>query len=428
MALHAMIAASGFVVASALSAASEWLFGTSVSAVSDVKLYFDYANLILQGRIPYRDFFTEYPPGSIAFLVGPRLASASLAGYAALFALQMLLVESAAVFLAGRAVRRECGDIEARNRLVWYSFCVGALSPFAFTHYDMVPATVAFCATIAWREGRGVIGGGLAAVGSAIKLFPGLCALPYVFVRLRNRKRSSSDILAFLVACLAWVGTWYVLAPNGVRYLLRYHAERGLEIESLYAGLLMAVGKVLGSKGMAFSYDHGSFQLVMAGCAKVAGVTFPLQVVVIVSILWLFRKSDMGDEVRYVTALILAFIICGKVLSPQYLIWLIPFAASLRHGRWRQIRVAFACSCILTTVVYPFAFPALLSMRLWAAPRRERPECPAGLDSRGLGSRPASVARFSLRRVGQHTVDRVHPRGSGRFRGDPDLRVQPRIG
>ena len=40
-----------------------------------------------------------------------------------------------------------------------------------------------------------------------------------------------------------------------------------------------------------------------------------------------FYRRGMKDGVRYSGAAILAFIITGKVFSPQYLIWLVPLVA-----------------------------------------------------------------------------------------------------
>jgi hypothetical protein len=56
----------------------------------------------------------------------------------------------------------------------------------------------------------------------------------------------------------------------------------------------------------------------------------------------------MTEGVRYSGAVVLAFIITGKVFSPQYLIWLIPFIAVLegrvaRPGCW-----IFAAGCVAT--------------------------------------------------------------------------------
>src|SRR5207249_2134955 len=64
--------------------------------------------------------------------------------------------------------------------------------------------------------------------------------------------------------------------------------------------------------------------------------------------------------VAYSVAALLAFIATNKVFSPQYLIWLLPFAPLLRL---RQASALLAI-CALTIVLFPFDYDHLLSMEL----------------------------------------------------------------
>jgi hypothetical protein len=64
--------------------------------------------------------------------------------------------------------------------------------------------------------------------------------------------------------------------------------------------------------------------------------------------------------VTYSVAALLAFIVTNKVFSPQYLIWLLPFAPLLRL---RQASALLAI-CALTIVLFPFDYDHLLGMEL----------------------------------------------------------------
>jgi hypothetical protein len=69
----------------------------------------------------------------------------------------------------------------------------------------------------------------------------------------------------------------------------------------------------------------------------------------------------MADGLRYSAAAVLAFVLFGKVLSPQYLIWLFPFLAVLEGRAGRLARRIFLLCCLTTTLIYPGpGFPMIL--------------------------------------------------------------------
>src|SRR6185503_17551722 len=63
----------------------------------DLHLYRQYGDALLDGRIPYRDFFVEYPPGAIPLFAAPSLAPGG--AYDALFKVLMTLCCVAATYL-----------------------------------------------------------------------------------------------------------------------------------------------------------------------------------------------------------------------------------------------------------------------------------------------------------------------------------------
>ena len=65
----------------------------------DVAIYRRAGEAILAGEVPYRDFFIEYPPGSLPAFVPPALFTESREAYASLFASEMALVLVAALAL-----------------------------------------------------------------------------------------------------------------------------------------------------------------------------------------------------------------------------------------------------------------------------------------------------------------------------------------
>jgi hypothetical protein len=61
----------------------------------------------------------------------------------------------------------------------------------------------------------------------------------------------------------------------------------------------------------------------------------------------------MAEGLRFSAAAVLAFIVFGKVLSPQYLIWLFPFVAVLDGPTGSIARKIFLLGCVITLLLYP---------------------------------------------------------------------------
>jgi Glycosyltransferase family 87 len=74
-----------------------------------LKIYHHAGEAILRGKIPYRDFFMEYPPGSLLAFVPPALFPSNRNAYTQLFAIEMALAIVGALVLMALAARRFWG-------------------------------------------------------------------------------------------------------------------------------------------------------------------------------------------------------------------------------------------------------------------------------------------------------------------------------
>ena len=362
----------------------------------DVRAYHEYASRTLNGEIPYRGFDVEYPIGALPLFLLPRLFASGDIAYRWAFAFEILLFDAALVWLVAKRGEKTTG---AGRAVFWYSLGLALLGAIPIARFDLAATFLAFAAMMALDTKRSGLGGILAGIGGLAKLFPVVVIAPKVVVwvigkaglalpsRATDGRASPAprdrSIAALILTLSIGACIWWIIGGPGVMRSIRYHGGRGLEIESLYAGPLIVVAKLL-SWPLAYDFNHHSVELITPG-AMIASKVAPL--VQIVAISWVlligFRPSRVplveadqravdGSRSHWLgttngtkegpqtAACILAFALFGKVLSPQYLIWLLPFVATLEGQAGRMGRPVLMVACGITTLLYFWAGVGLL--------------------------------------------------------------------
>ncbi len=306
-----------------------WAHGQLV----DWPTYRNYGDAILRhGRIPYRDFAVEYPPGALP----PFIAAAPFADYAGAFAWLMAACGVALVFVVAR-VRPAAAFFVALAPVL-----AGSL---ILSRFDLWPALLATAAIVALLAERHRLGWALLGAAVAAKLWP-LVLVPLALVWSIRRGRGWSALAGAVVVAACFL-PFVVLSPNGVWTSLHGQASRPLQIESLGASLFMTFSRPV------VSSSHGSQNV--DGHGSVGTAFAVLQVAVLVA-LWLAfaRGPATGDRfVRYSAAAVCAFIAFGKVLSPQFLLWLVPLVPLVRGLRGLAATVLLTLALVLTQVWFP---------------------------------------------------------------------------
>jgi hypothetical protein len=148
------------------------------------------------------------------------------------------------------------------------------------------------------------------------------------------------------VAAAAFV-PFLVLSPGGLWSSLSGQLSRPLQIESLGAAFLTTFGQP------AVITSHGSQNVV--GHGAVAAALSVTQVVVLCALWVAFARRPVTGErlVRYTAASTCAFVAFDKVLSPQYLLWLIPLVPLVRGRRGLSATALLLGALILTQVWFP---------------------------------------------------------------------------
>ncbi len=358
-ALHAAVAAA------AISPAFFYLnvgtarrvFGGSngeTALLEDVRAYHDYASRTMAGEIPYRDFLVEYPVGAMPVFLLPRCVAPTFAAYRWAFAAEMMVVDGILVALIAGCWR---DPAERRRALIWYSLSLGLLGALPIARFDLMPAALAFGAALSWSRGRCGFAGVLAGVGGIVKLFPLAAVLPGGVDSVPGRLRGFASLI--LTVGLG-VAAWMILGQAGVARSMRYHAGRGLEIESVWASFLMVAAHLL-RWPLAHDFNHSSVELITPLAGVLAGVSLPMQVMGLAIVVYRFRKAPRPEFIRFAGASVVAFATLGKVLSPQYMLWCLPFVMALPGRAGRYARPLMLACCGLSSLAYFWAGVGLLS-------------------------------------------------------------------
>jgi uncharacterized membrane protein len=329
-ALVAASAAAGlFLVCWGLVHRFFWAHGQLV----DWPTYRNYGDAIVHhGLVPYRDFAVEYPPGAL-----PVFALPSFVGdYASSFAWLMAACGVALVVVVA-AIRREAAFYVALAPVL-----AGSL---ILSRFDLWPALLAAAALAALLREHHRLGWALLGAAVAAKLWP-LVLVPLALVWSARRGRAWSALAGLAVAAAAFV-PFAIVAPHGLWSSLSGQASRPLQIESLGAAILTTFGhpRVVTTHGSQNVAGHG-----------LVATTFALLQVAVLVALWIsFARGPATRErlLRYVAACVCAFIAFGKVLSPQFLLWLIPLVPLVAGRRGLGAVALLTAALVLTQVWFP---------------------------------------------------------------------------
>jgi hypothetical protein len=328
---------------------------------NDLSIYRNAGEAILRGEIPYRNFFIEYPPGSLLNFVPPALLTSDKMAYINLFSSEMALALVAALVLTALAARR----IDGAWILPAATFAAAGiiLYPVAVTRYDAVVAlslaTAVFCATLGGRYlflAYASLG-----LGTAAKLVPALATLPLATIQ----RGAARGFAVFLGVLALFFVPALLLAGSGFLVSFAYQANRGLQVESLAASILMKLGWV---NEIVFRY--GSFEVRGRGVELASSLSLPVTAALLIATAYFMyrehRRGRLGVRAfpRHAAALILAFMLGSKVLSPQYVIWLLPLVP-LSAGGAAQVGISalFLAVCWTTTQVFPIHYGDLVNLR-----------------------------------------------------------------
>lgn len=310
----------------------------------DLHLYREYGDALLDGRLPYRDVFVEYPPGAIPLFAAPSLAPGG--AYDALFKVLMTLCAVAMIYLVVLVLaQRGAGVNELTAAAAFLALVPIALGPVSLNTYDAWPAVLTVGALAALVYGRGMLALGLLGAAFSAKLYA-IVLVPLALMHL-GRALAGRALVVFAAVAAALVVPWLALSPHGVWESVHAQLGRGLQAESLGASVLLAGDRLGVYRAHVVKTTHAAVSRDLAGDLPDAFgyATSVLAAVAVVAVWLVFYRRRDRLEVAFAAAIagVLTF---AKVLSPQYLVWLIPFVpfAGLAAGALFVAALALAQS------------------------------------------------------------------------------------
>ncbi len=334
--------------------------------ITDLPVYHGYAERIASGEAPYtKSFEVEYPPLAVAlFRVPGHTGSESL--YGIWFNILMgALTVATGVVTAYVACRLWPRGGRAYVASVLFPVGVALIGTIVLNRYDMAVAllTAVFllCLVGRWYTAAGFVLG----MGFALKFTP-IVIVPLVLVLAGPKRRWLWPLVAFAAAAIAPFVPYLLKSGSGVWYTFQYFLGRPLQIESVL-GTPQLLGQLLGADWATWAWSHGSHSLVAPGVGLAADASGGLTLLAVAAVYlfaWLRRhhlRTSPADQVVVVLALLLALMTFGKVLSPQYFIWILP-AWALVAARDKWIAVLGGLTLALTQAEFPARYWFLLDM------------------------------------------------------------------
>jgi hypothetical protein len=320
-------------------------------------------------RRPYQDFLVEYPPAFFLIAIPPALVAADLDGYMLAFKLLM-----ACCLVVAALCTERYAQPGGRPWLNWMGGAVLALGVVSTHRFDAA-VTLGLCASL-WAVARRqlLLGGAFIGAAVAIKGAP-LLFIPPVLMYLYCEQGLRSAVKYLLSAgtvVLASIAPVLLSSGWALAEAFDYHRVRPLQIESTL-GALLALSRVFSRDFITSVQSFGSVNLAgrpVAAAGAVTSVLMLLGILCSYALTWrrICTAEGLSRRLAVMEGILLtglAFMVFGKVFSPQYLTWIVPFCVITAVLRGGHRAPALIVLLVMTQVIYPIAYGLLIALEPW---------------------------------------------------------------
>ncbi|MEV3853525.1 glycosyltransferase 87 family protein [Streptomyces sp. NPDC050095] len=284
---------------------------------SDVSvIYHGWFDVLRTGTFPLDDVTWQYPPAAAVAILSPALLP--FLEYASAFFVLAFLAD-AAVFLMLLYVAERQGK-SRRGVWVWVAG-LPLLGQTVYARYDVMVTAVAVAALLAMAR-HPKAAGVLAAIAAMLKVWPVLLLLG------TRRGRATREAWGSAAMTAGGLALAFVIAMPGSFAFLTFQKDRGTEVESL-GSLVFHVARQFGWSGTV-QLNYGSVEFLGPGVDVVSALAQGLTVLALGwLVLWRFKARAWSSATLADAALtaVLLFTTTSRVISPQYMLWLVGLAA-----------------------------------------------------------------------------------------------------
>jgi hypothetical protein len=298
-----------------------------LALVDDVARFVEIAST--DGK-PYVAFPVEYPPlttllirligGASPFIVAARVAA----------------VNAFATIGCWWILRSRWSRATGRYFL-WFALPLQLFMPFRL---DALSVTLTVGALALANANMQSIGGFTFAAAILLRLWPATL-LPALY--LRDQLKAC---LIAIVAALIGGGIWIAsVGPDALSQVLSYRNARGWHVESVYG-----VFAYLGSGG-DLRYEGGALRVGTALPWELALTR--LATVALIAVIWLRSRHRADPMGRPALASMAVLILLSPVSSPQFVVWLTPWAAiAAAEGSARDVVILMTYLTVFATATF----------------------------------------------------------------------------
>ncbi|MET7909608.1 glycosyltransferase family 87 protein [Streptomyces avermitilis] len=307
-------------------------------------IYQGWYETLRTGTFPLDDVTWQYPPAAALAVLSPALLP--FLDYASAFFVLAFLADLAVLCLLQYTGLRPGRTL--RGAWVWV-VGVALLGPTVYARYDVMVTAVAVAALLAGARHPRVTGA-LIGFGALLKVWPVLLLVGAA----KRRIWASATVTVVAVASL------FALAMPGAFAFLTFQRERGTEVESL-GSLVFHVARHFGWNGQVL-LNYGSVEFLgpYVGAVSTAAL-FLTSVAFGWLLLWRLRAKRFLAHTLADAAFVavLMFTATSRVISPQYMVWLVGLAAVCLCFRGSRMTVPgglVLAACFVTVLEFPVWF------------------------------------------------------------------------